>query len=92
MYVKGREMRNISLNSKYMGLFSQNRDKSECVVIGRQVLPGKEGVFKEIYADAMKNEGENYGHLFLDFAPDCPEDLRFRTRILDPRGQTVYRL
>lgn len=92
LYVKGREMRNISLNSKYMGLFTQNRDKSQCSVIARQVLPGKESVFKEIYADAIKNEGDNYGHLFLDFSADCPEELRFRTRLLDPRGQTVYRL
>ena len=92
LYVKGKEMRNISLNSKYMGLFSQNRDKSQCFVIGRQVMPGRGNLFREIYADAVENEGDNYGHLFLDFSPDCPEQIRFRTRMLDPRGQTVYSL
>jgi len=78
LFHQGKEMRNIHLNSHYLVLFKSPRDKSQVIHLAKQILPGKNKSFQEIFHDATNPK---FGYLFLDFHPMTDERLRMRTGI-----------
>lgn len=97
VFHKGREVRNLSLNSHYMFLLKNARDKSQIDHLARQISPANVQGFREVFADATK---EPYSYLMIDFKPDTPDELRYRARITpedkvkgSPKGsQIVYQV
>ena len=75
---KGNQMRNITLNSHYIILFKNPRDKSIMTNIARQMYPGKIQAFNQVFEDATR---EPYSYLFIDLKPDTPEQLRLLSNI-----------
>jgi hypothetical protein len=72
------QMRTISLNSHYMILLKNPRDKSQIICLARQLYPTNMKFLQEVYRDATSRP---FGYLLLDLTPDTPEGLRCRTLI-----------
>lgn len=87
LFHQGKEMRSINLNSHYLVLFKNPRDKSQITHLSRQMFPGKNKSFQEIFQDATK---PLFGYLFLDFHPMTDERLRMRTGIFPGDKHYVY--
>ena len=49
IFIQGKEMRNVNLNSQYIFLFKNPRDKTQAIHLGRQMFPGKVKAFQEIF-------------------------------------------
>ena len=86
MFHQGKSMRTISLNSHYMVLFKNPRDKSQIIHIAKQMTPQDTKYLVDAYNKATEKQ---YGYLFCDFKQSTPEDLRFRTDIFTD-APTVY--
>ena len=71
-------MRNITLNSHYIVLFKNPRDKTIVSNIARQMYPNKIKVFNSVFENATKDP---YSYLFIDLKPDTPEQLRLMSHI-----------
>lgn len=87
LFNQGKEMRNIHLNSHYLILYKNPRDKSQVMHLARQMFPGKTKAFQEIFQDAVNPV---YGYLFLDFRPETIDRLRMRTGIYPTDKHYVY--
>jgi hypothetical protein len=84
---KGTDSRDISLNSKYISLFKNPRDKSQIVFLGRQVYPENTSSFHKAFLDATK---EPNSYFFLDLTQNINDLLRFRTKIFPGEITEVY--
>ena len=87
LFHQGREMRNLSLNSHYIILFKNPRDRYQVSVLARQMYPGNSKFVEEAYNDATRGA---YGYLFLDLKPNTQEEFRIRTGILPSDVEHVY--
>ena len=83
----GKEMRTVSLNSHYIVLFKNPRDRLQISTLARQMYPGQSQFLVEAFQDATK---EAYGYLIIDLKPTTPDKLRIRTGILPSDRQLVY--
>lgn len=82
------QMRTISLNSHYMILLKNPRDKSQIVSLARQLYPTNMKFLQEVYKDATSRP---FGYLLLDLTPDTPEELRCRSLILPSDVPSMYK-
>ena len=80
LFLQGRQTRTISLNSHYMAIFKNPRDRAQFSFLSRQMFPGDTKYLNECFTDATS---EPNGYLFLDFKQNTPENLRVRTKILE---------
>lgn len=87
LFHHGREMRTLSLNSHYMILFKNPRDRLQISTLARQMYPGKSQFLVEAFEDATKDA---YGYLMIDLKPSTPDTLRIRARIRPTDVQHVY--
>jgi hypothetical protein len=78
LFYKSPAYRTISLNSDYLILLKNSRDKSTAFNLGRQLLPSKPSAFLDLYSDATRAP---YSYLRVDNTPDCPDDLRFTSEL-----------
>jgi hypothetical protein len=81
-------MRNISLNSNYIVLMKNSRDRAQVTHLARQMYPGKSGFLTAAYEDATKHA--TYSYLLLDFKNTTPENLRVRSGIFPGEAMYVY--
>lgn len=72
-------MRDVHLNSQYVILFQNPRDRSQFGHFARQIEPQKSGRLIEAYKDATSRP---YSHLLIDMKPETPEILRYRADTL----------
>ena len=63
LFSQGKFSRTISLNSHYLIIFNNPRDKSQINVLARQVFPNNFNFFIEAFEDATNKK---YGYIFLD--------------------------
>jgi hypothetical protein len=85
---KGKHARTIALNSQYLILFQNLRDRSQITHLGRQLFPGKKGFLTEAYQDCMKQKIYNY--LVVDLAPQTQEKYRVRSNVFPGEHPIVY--
>lgn len=78
LFHQGKGLRDISLNTGYIILFKNPRDRAQIAHLARQVCPENPKFLQEIYFDATL---EPYGYLLLDLKQSTPENCRFRTCI-----------
>ena len=83
----GKEMRTVSLNSHYIILFKNPRDRLQISTLARQMYPGQSQFLVEAFQDATQ---EAYGYLIIDLKPTTSDKLRIRTGILPSDRQLVY--
>ena len=77
----------ISLNSKYIVVFKNPRDKTQIVHLARQVYLENISSFHKTYLEAC-NDAHTY--LFLDFTQSINDLLRFRTKIFPGEITKVF--
>lgn len=68
-------MRDISLNSHYIILFKNSRDKAQFRYFGRQVYPENTKYFLDAYIKATKKQ---FSYLVVDLHPQTEEEYRLR--------------
>lgn len=83
-FAHGKQMRTISLNSHYIVLFKNPRDKTIARNIASQMHPNQIKTFQQIFEDATEKP---HSYLFIDLKPDTSEDRRLLTNVLDERDQ-----
>jgi hypothetical protein len=73
-----KSIRTISLNSHYIILLKNPRDKAQIGYISKQIFPDNPKVLMESFLDATSSP---YGYLVIDLTQETPENYRLRTRI-----------
>lgn len=87
VFHQGKFSRTISLNSNYMVLFKNPRDRLQVNILARQIFPSAKGLFLESFEDATR---EAHGYLILDLTPTCPEHFRLRSGLLPRQWPVIY--
>jgi hypothetical protein len=87
LFHQGKEMRSLSLNSHYIILFKNPRDKLQLSVLARQMYPRNTKFVCEAYDDATSRA---YGYLLFDLKQETDSRLRIRTGILSGDVPYVY--
>ncbi|KAM3936868.1 vomeronasal type-2 receptor 26-like [Leptodactylus fuscus] len=87
IFCQGKKSRTIALNTKYMVLFNNPRDKLQVMILARQMYPGKTRFFLEAFEDATRNP---YGYLLVDLRGSTPEDMRLRAGLFPPDLPVAY--
>ena len=87
VYCQGKVMRNVHLNTEYVVLFRNPRDKSQFGHLARQLEPKHSKSLVDAYVDTTS---EPYSHLLVDLKPLTPDVLRYRSTSLQLDRQTVY--
>ena len=80
------KQRSISLNSDYMTIFKNVRDKSQFSNLAKQFMPNDVKFLKWVFEDATKLP---HSYLFLDLKPETDDKLRIRSNIL-PNEEPKY--
>ena len=76
---KGKGNRSISLNSHYLVLFKNPRDKLQTLTLAKQMHPGQTALFMKQYEDAVQRP---FGYLFVDLNPTTHDSCRLRTNVV----------
>jgi hypothetical protein len=88
LFYKNTTFRTMSLNSHYMVLMKNDRDKQQISILARQFMPNNSNFILQAYDDATKSP---YDYLLLDFKPDTNHKLRVRSKIfIHQFPTTVY--
>lgn len=87
IFSNNKEHRTISLNTHYMILFKNPRDKTQISHLSKQMFPGKNNFMLEAYKNAVSSP---YGYLLIDLRQETPDHLRLRTDIFPHQNQVVY--
>ena len=80
LFNQSREMRNVSLNSHYMVLFKNARDKTQVRTLGQQMHPRDPHFLLGAFEDATSKQ---HGYLVIDLHPTAEDSVRIRTNIFD---------
>ena len=80
---RGKVMRTLSLNSQYIVLFKNPRDKAQSMHLARQLYPNYIKKFLSIYNSATE---EPFSYLFIDLKPETPEEVRLLSNVLDEQA------
>lgn len=86
LFHQGKGQRDISLNTNYIVLFKNPRDRAQIHHLARQVCPENPKFLQEIYFDATL---KSHGYLLLDLKQSTPENCRYRTCIF-PSDEYQY--
>ena len=78
LFYQDKTFRTMSLNSHYLVLMKNDRDKQQVTILAKQYRPGNNRYITEAYADATKKP---YSYLLIDFKPDTEPEIRLRTNI-----------
>ena len=84
---KNKHQRTITLNSHYLVLFKNPRDKSQIGHLAKQMYPGHIAFVHEAFKQATERP---FGYLLFDLRQDTPDHLRLRTNIFPPDYQVVF--
>ena len=87
VFHQGKYSRTISLNSNYLVLFKNPRDKLQVNILARQIFPSEKALFLESFEDATR---ESHGYLIIDLTHSCPEQYRLLTGLLPSQWPVVY--
>ena len=87
LFCQCKSMRTIHLNTEYVVLFGNARDKSQFQHFARQVEPNNSKSLMKSYIDATN---EPYSHFLVDLKPLTPNPLRYRSNSLSGDKQIIY--
>lgn len=81
LFHQGGKHRTRNINTHYLVLFKNPRDKTVIEFIARQAFPDNRKFLMDAFHDATDNKP--HGYLFIDFTQHCPENLRVRADIFN---------
>lgn len=87
IFSKEKEMRDITLNSKYLFLFKNPRDKCQILHLAKQMYPGKTGYMLDSFHDATSKP---FKYLLVDLTQDTDERFRLRSGLLPDEDKYIY--
>ncbi len=76
VFAQGSCSRTISLNTHILVLFTNKRDESQAITLGKQLYPHNVKGFMEAYEDAT---AKPFGYLVIDCDPKSPREIKLRT-------------
>ena len=79
LFHQGKGNQSISLNSHYLVLFMNPRDKLQMLTVAKQMYLSETTWFTKEHKDAVRRP---YGYLFVDLRPTTQERCRLRTNVL----------
>ena len=79
LFHQGKGNRSISLNSHYLVLFKNPRDKLQILTLAKQMYPSETAWFIKEYEEAVRRP---YGYLFVDLRSTTTDRCRLRTNVL----------
>ena len=89
IFSNGNCFRTISLNSQYIILMNNPRDRQQISSLARQMFPKNNQFLIEAYNDATQIN--NFGYLFLDFTQTTDQSNRVQTGIFKNQQRFIYR-
>ena len=78
LFHQGKGSRSISLNSHYLVLFKNPRDKLLILTLAKQMYPGKTDFLLNQYEEAVKRP---FGYLLIDLKTTTQDSCRLRTNV-----------
>jgi energy-coupling factor transporter ATP-binding protein EcfA2 len=78
LFFKDKSFRTMSLNSHYIVLMKNDRDKQQISILSKQISPNNSKYILEAYKDATVKP---YDYLLLDFSPETNNIIRLRSKI-----------
>ena len=87
LFLQSKHMRTISLNSHYMVLYKNPRDKLQIRNLSIQMFPNQPKYLIDAFEDATKSP---YTYLVIDLHPTTEEDYRVRTNIFPSDSIRFY--
>ena len=89
LFHKAKNHRDISLNSNYLVLLNNPREKSQIRHLAHQLSPEQPLFVQQAYRDAT---AKPHGYLLVDLKHSTPENLRYCTNIFPREAlhQTIY--
>ncbi len=70
----------MSLNSQYLVLMKNDRDRQQISILGKQFSPHNNLYITQAYNKATQSP---YSYLLLDFKPNSPQKLRVRSNLFE---------
>jgi hypothetical protein len=90
LFHAGGKHRTRNINTHYLIIFKNPRDRTVIDFIARQAFPQNRKFLMDVFDDATKNTSHAY--ICLDFTQDCPDDLRVQTDLFNVKeGVLVYK-
>ena len=87
LFEHGPSSRDIYLNSKYIVVFKNPRNKTHIVYLARKFYPENISVFQNTYLEVCKDP---HTYLFFDLTQPINDLLRFRTKIFPVETTEVF--
>ena len=87
LFNQAKNHRTMSLNSNYIVLFKNPRDKAQVSFLARQVFPHSPKILQQAYNDATHKP---HSYLLLDFQQATPENERLKTEIFPGEPHYIY--
>ena len=78
LFHQGKGSHSISLNSPYLVLFKNPRDKLQIFILAKQMYPGKTDFFLNQYEETVKRPS---GYLLIDLKTSTHDDGRLRINV-----------
>jgi hypothetical protein len=78
LFFQDKTFRTMSLNSHYIILLKNDRDKQQISILSKQISPNNSNYIVQSYLDATKDP---YNYLLLDFSPETKSIIRLRANI-----------
>ena len=88
LFPPGKEARTRSLNTHYLVLFKNPRDKSQVEFLARQISPRNPKTLIQVFEAATEKP---HSYLFLDLAQECLDEYRLRSNLFD-KHMIIYRV
>lgn len=88
LFSQGKFSRTISLNSHYLIVFNNPRDKSQINVLARQLFPNKSQFFLEAFEDCI--DKKSFGYIFVDLKQATENRNRVQTGIIPGDLRIIY--
>ncbi len=87
LYFSSKFLRTLSLNTQYIVLFDNARDRNQITVLARQAYPRKTSYFLSSFADATS---QKHGYLVCNFHPQSSRRFPLLTNIVPSDCPIVY--
>ena len=87
LFYQGKICRDISLNTKYIVVLKNVRDKEQLSQMAREDLPYDSKALSDAYLNATE---EPHGYLVLHLLQDTNDRLRFRTCIFPKEAPPIF--
>jgi hypothetical protein len=85
LFVQGRQMWSVSLNTHYLVIFKNPRDNAQFACLSRQMYQNKQKYVVECFEDATHVP---FGYLFIDLKQTTKDELRIRSKIFPDEEKT----